>query len=383
MRAIWTELYKLNDETFDVIPVHATARRGYCYVRPSRVEDLHRGLGTRPVSVQSGDRFLGLDLATQSLPRHRGQLRAWRAAGATVHIIVYDLLPLTCPEFFKKRTVARFRRWFDVVQHQADEAICISRQVGRDLREYLRSKQCVNTPAIAYIKLSGDIAGSSPSKGICEGISRLASRMRFRPSVLMVGTIEPRKAYDVAIACFEHLWRTGNPDAPELVIVGKPGWKTEALQRYIRRHPEHGRRLHWADEVTDEGLSSLYNSCRGLLVTSHGEGFGLPLVEAVVHGRPALARDLPVFREQELPNVSFFADDRPEILGDLVLQLATATSGKPKFVARLISWTESVDGLLAALGLGRSVPLGQGRTERSYHLTLRSRERRQASPPGK
>ena len=202
------------------------------------------------------------------------------------------------------------------------------------------------------MKLCGDIAASRPTAGICDDVLRLLDRMRFRPTILMVGTVEPRKAYDVALGCFEHLWNKGMGEAPDLVIVGKPGWKTEALQRRIRGHAEHGRRLHWLDQVSDEGLCALYEACRGLLMTSHAEGFGgLPLVEAVGHRRHVLARSLLVFREQNLPNVSFFDDDSPEALGDLVLKLSAAGLDRPKQTPNLPDWSESIHDLLMQLGL--------------------------------
>jgi len=46
-------------------------------------------------------------------------------------------------------------------------------------------------------------------------------------------------------------------------------------------------------------------------MASHWEGFGLPLAEAMMQRRHVLARDLPVFREQNRPNVLFFEADRP------------------------------------------------------------------------
>ena len=56
-----------------------------------------------------------------------------------MHIVVYDLLPLTRPEFFNERTASHFRHWFDVVQSDVDGAICISREVGQGLRGYLHA----------------------------------------------------------------------------------------------------------------------------------------------------------------------------------------------------------------------------------------------------
>jgi glycosyltransferase involved in cell wall biosynthesis len=168
---------------------------------------------------------------------------------------------------------------------------------------------------------------------------------------MMVGTIEPRKGYDVALAAFEFLWATHTSDAPELVIVGKPGWKTDPLQQRLRSHPEAGQRLHWLNSASDEDLCLLYEGCRGVFMPSRGEGFGLPLIEAAAHRRFVLARDLPVFREQKLPNVMFFSDDRAPALGDRLMDLLNTSLAGPAPGTELPSWTQSVEQLLIDLAL--------------------------------
>jgi glycosyltransferase involved in cell wall biosynthesis len=170
----------------------------------------------------------------------------------------------------------------------------------------------------------------------------------------MVGTIEPRKAYDKALAAFEHLWRERGGDAPDLVIVGKGGWKTAALQERLRTHPENGKRLHWLNQVSDEGLCRLYESCRGLLMASHEEGFGLPLAEAAMQRRHVLARDLPVFREQKLPNVLYFEDDRPRALGEQLMKLTRFDPKSLNTNLDLPTWSDCVDSLLENLGICRN-----------------------------
>jgi len=303
------------------------------------------------VSARAGDKFLGLDLSAHILPKWRQQLRAWRNHGATVHLVVYDLLPILRPQWFNSKATAHFHNWFSVLAEDADQAICISKQVSRDLRDRLRERASRSTVSVVNMQMGGDIANSRPSEGICDEISQLLDRLRFRPAILMVGTVEPRKAYDTALAAFEHLWRNRGGDAPDLVIVGKSGWKTVALQQRLRAHPEHGKRLHWLDSVTDEGLGRLYESCRGLFVASLGEGFGLPLAEAMMHGRHVLARDLPVFREQNLPNALFFEDDRPAALGERLMDLVRAGPLSPQIKLYLPTWNDCVGKLLANLGI--------------------------------
>lgn len=349
VRAIWSELHHRQGDDFILAPVFATQSRGYCYA-PLDFLEAPRPEATEVVKVRAGDKFLGLDLSAHLLPKYRKQLRAWRKNGVTIHVVVYDLFPILRPQWFSARASANFKRWFDLITNDADQALCISKQVSRDLRDRVRDLTPRSTLAITDIRMGGDIANSRPSTGVCDELARLLDRLRFRPAILMVGTIEPRKAYDTALAAFEHLWRLNGSEAPDLVIVGRPGWKTRELQKRIRSHAEHGRRLHWLDRVTDEGLGRLYDACRGLLVASLGEGFGLPLAEAISHRRAVLARDLPVFREQNLSGVIFFEDDRPAPLGAKILELVRAGALPAEAASTIPTWKSSVDDLLGCLG---------------------------------
>lgn len=358
VRAVWSALLQRDGQGFELVPVYATHAHGYCY---APADFLDAELGSRspkPVRVRGGDKFLGLDLSAHVLPKYRRQLRAWRAHGATVHLVVYDLLPILHPQWFNAKASAHFHNWFNLLADEADQAICISKDVSRDLRNQLRQSGAGSALSIGIMTLGGDIANSRPSGGICQEVSDLLDRLRFRPAVLMVGTIEPRKAYDAALAAFEYLWRERGGEAPDLVIVGKAGWKTHDLQHRLRTHPEHGKRLHWLDSVSDEGLGRLYESCRGLLVASLGEGFGLPLSEAMMLGRHVLARDLPVFREQNLPNVLYFEDDRPAALGDRLMDLMRSGPLSPDAQLDLPTWSDCADGLLEILGVGAKDPAG-------------------------
>jgi glycosyltransferase involved in cell wall biosynthesis len=350
VRAVWSELSKRTDSFLEVVPIYAGQAHGYCYA-PLDFLDRSRSLPRDPVSAGPCDVFLGLDLSAHLLPNYRRQLRAWRRNGVGISLIVYDVLPLIRPEWFSRRAVDRFRKWFDVLRTEADQAICISDQVGRELCQELALAGAVDRPSIGRLHMGGDISASLPSRGVCRAEQQLLDGLRFRPAILMVGTIEPRKGYDIALTAFEHLWSTRPKDAPDLIIVGKPGWKTERLQHRIRSHSQHGKRLHWLDRVSDEALCRFYEGCRGVFMASRAEGFGLPLIEAAAHRRFILARDLPVFREQGLPNVLYFDDDRPAALGGRLFDLLSTGQCGVAPAVDLPSWVDCVDRLLGDIGI--------------------------------
>jgi len=70
--------------------------------------------------------------------------------------------------------------------------------------------------------------------------------------------------------------------------------------------------------VSDEYLEQLYGACGCLIAASEGEGYGLPLVEAARHGKPVLARDIPVFREVAGDHARYFKGLAPEDLAAAV-----------------------------------------------------------------
>lgn len=349
VRAVWSELQRRSDIGMDILPVYATSAQGYCY---APFDFLEREAGTDEqiaVRLMVGDRFLGLDLSAHLLPKYRRQVRAWRTSGATVHLLVYDLLPLQRPGWFTNSAVSHFRKWVNFLATEADQALCISDQVFRELSHYLGSPKSKATLKIGRVRLGADMGASLPSTGISVGVERIVERMRVCSAILMVGTVEPRKGYEAALAAFDHLWRNRR-DAPDLIIAGKSGWMTEELQAAIRSHPEFGNRLHWFDKASDEELCLLYDACRGVLVASRGEGWGLPVVEAAMHRRYVLARNLPVFREHGLPNIVYFDDDAPTTLAEELSKLV-AIGRNPAPFADLPKWADCVQGILNELGL--------------------------------
>lgn len=345
---------------YSVRPVFATAKRGYCYANDDvlgctwKIDSKH----STYVTAQAGDLFLALDLAAHLLPRHEAQMLDWKICGVKIHVFIYDILPLEYPEWFNKKTTQNFKRWIRWVAVYADGAVCISNSVKTEVSIWLNVQYGLLPSALltSTIVLGADIASSAPSSGIPPNAEFLLARLRTTPAVLMVGTVEPRKGYDQALGAFELLWRQRDPTYL-LVIVGRSGWKTQALQNSLRAHPEAGKRLFWIEDASDEFLSHLYTACRGVLVASRAEGFGLPLIEAALHDTPVLARDIPVFREVGLDDATYFSGNAPEDLAKAIdrwLSLKNPTLlNRPKRDPP--TWQLSATQLLNALGLKQAV----------------------------
>jgi glycosyltransferase involved in cell wall biosynthesis len=297
---------------------------------------------------RQGDVFLGLDLSAHIVPGQREQFARWRDAGVRLHFVVYDLIPLLRPDVVDPAALPHFDRWYPAIGELADGLCCISRAVGVELLAWCDQARPSRERAlhIGHFHLGAELdAAAGPGEA-----STAARDPAARPTVLMVGTLEPRKGHVQALAAFERLWAEGVD--VELAIVGQPGWLMEDVARGLRAHPEHGRRLHWLERASDAELLALYRDSAALLLASESEGFGLPLIEAARHGLPLIARDLPVFREVAGAHATYFAghgqDDLAAALRDWLAAWRRGDAAGSGGM-RWIDWRESTRQLLACV----------------------------------
>jgi glycosyltransferase involved in cell wall biosynthesis len=356
VRALLLQLYARAGGSVRIVPVFATKRRAYRVAGADFPigQGGHADIAGEVLIPRAGDIFLGLDLSAHLLPRHRVQMRWLRAEGVRVAVFVYDLLPDDHPDYFTDRNVANFRRWLGFVLGEADQAICISRDVAERLAGKLAERRPERGGAldIGATMLGGDLSSSHPSRGVSDEDRAVLARLSGDgATILMVGTMEPRKGYAVALDAFDRLWARSDEAGPRLVVVGRKGWRADALEARFAGHAELGKRLFRFADASDELLEELYEASDGLLVTSHGEGFGLPVAEALMHGKPVLARDLAVFRERAHPGVSFFAEDGAEALAGRIGEWAGTLGQAGAEWPALPGWDEAGAQLMAALGL--------------------------------
>lgn len=316
-----------------------------------------------PVEVAEGDIFYMPDFWTDGVIRaaEAGLYADWRARGVQITFMVYDVLPLTWPQFFPDRFSDIHAQWLLKVADNADRLICISHAVVDETRRWVQANnpQALENLEIVALHLGADIAASAPTMGLPDDAHSVLEQLNLRPSFLMVGTVEPRKGHLQTLAAFEHLWQAGQD--VNLVIVGAEGWKSEppeqrrtipTIVQRLRHHPELGKRLFWLEGISDEYLEKVYAACVCLIAASEDEGFGLPLIEAARHRIPILARDIPVFREVAGAYASYFGSQDPGDLARVVtswLELYAKGEHPKSDAMPWLTWAENVERLKAIL----------------------------------
>lgn len=210
---------------------------------------------------------------TQELPRDLP------GTGIRSVLTVPDLLYVTQPHRFNAIDRRSYRWRYRWSVQQADAIIAISSGTRDDLVQHFgvpSSKIVVLPPAV-------DPSFAAPT----DPAAQMAVRERHglpERYVIVVGTLEPRKNQQLAIAALAEPAAHGL----ELVLVGRDGGSARSL-RQLAEQLGVGSRVHILTEVGAGDLPHLVAGARVAAYLSEAEGFGMPIIEAQAAGVPVVA----------------------------------------------------------------------------------------------
>lgn len=199
---------------------------------------------------------------------------------------VYDLIPITHPEYCLPGEDARHAQRMRTAVEHSTGIVCISHTTLRTLSNWADQAGLPLPPTVvAHLAPASlpDASGTRPPLGV--------------PYFVVLGTIEPRKNHLLLLQLWRELAHRLGDAAPHLVVIGQRGWECENVVDLLERSPAVRRLVHEVSRCSDTELARYLKHARALLFPSFAEGYGMPLVEALAQGTPVIASDLPVFRE--------------------------------------------------------------------------------------
>lgn len=224
------------------------------------------------------------------LPTSCHRLVALVASGSnTVTAIGYDAIPVLNADLLPPLEPYRFVHYLSLVKHLTHVA-AISASAAEEFGGFvdMLGAQGLAGPSVSSCPLATELAGDVVVALVPDGPTapdQPAQPAHDVPSVLCVGSLEPRKNQVALMHAAERLWREGLSFG--LVLVAGGGWGGEAL-RQVKDLTRRGRDLRVLQAVTDEGLREAYAHARFTAFPSLHEGFGLPIAESLSLGVPVL-----------------------------------------------------------------------------------------------
>jgi glycosyltransferase involved in cell wall biosynthesis len=264
--------------------------------------------------------------ANYFLPRLLGAVA--RARVVTVHDLTYKRFP----ELLQAETLHNLEAHMKREIAQSDAVICVSESTRNDLLHYYQADERRIVAIHSGIAIKDHPTTRPPD--------HLPARY-----ILFVSTIEPRKNLGVLLDAFEQIDYDG-----ALVIVGKVGWKSEAIVPRLR-----ARNIVHLDYLAAEELAAVYARAELFVFPSIYEGFGFPILEAMAHDVPVIAANTSSLPEIGGDAALYFdprdakalAREITRVIGDRTLRDALIARGRAR--VEEFRWERAADETLRVL----------------------------------
>ncbi len=207
--------------------------------------------------------------------------------GVPLVVTVHDAVPWTHPETLTPHGVRWHQAMGQRVARSAAAVIVPTRAVAAEIGPRLG----IGADRLHVIGEGVSAAVTTVPPDAAERAARL--RLPADGYLVSLATLEPRKGLDVALAALAEL--AGS--APPLLLVGAQGWgglDPAAEAARLGLAPSVVRVM---GRLPDADLAVVLAGATALLMPSRAEGFGLPVLEAMASGVPAIISDAPALVE--------------------------------------------------------------------------------------
>ncbi|HEY1259574.1 MAG TPA: glycosyltransferase family 1 protein [Stellaceae bacterium] len=204
--------------------------------------------------------------------------------GARFVCVIHDLIPIEFPKYVRPHQDRVHLRRVATAAALADAVIVASRTTRDALQPYL--DRAGRAPAVLVAPF-----GASLPEPVAPATAT------GPPYFVCVGTIEPRKNQLLLVNLWRQIAAGADNAAPRLVLIGRRGWGADSAFKRLELVPGLRGLATRRDEASDAEVARLLKGARALLLPTFAEGFGLPLVEALVLGVPVLCSGIPALRE--------------------------------------------------------------------------------------
>lgn len=191
---------------------------------------------------------------------------------------IHDLAILHFDEIAHERVLTAHHKSWKILKQRQAEIIAVSRATRKDVIELLQYPQwkvhTVHAALPAEVREISQEITEAKAKSIKEKLGL------DQPYLLFVGTREPRKNLNKLIEAWQPL-----ADHYQLIVAGDRGWDSSEK---MFKHPN----LRFLGRVSDEELNILYAEAEVFCYPSLYEGFGLPILEAFLHGTPVVTSNV-------------------------------------------------------------------------------------------
>jgi glycosyltransferase involved in cell wall biosynthesis len=283
-----------------------------------------------------------------------------KVPGTAFVLTVHDVIPLLLPKTVSRAFRWQFRLWLSRSLRVADRVVCISETTRRDLLGQFD----VSPDKVSVVPLGLDHVDEVPPLD-ATGEAYLRTLGLPEGFLLYAGSLDARKNVGLVLEALKVLASRG--ERPTLVLVGQSWFGSAPLEREIASMRQAGFDLRPLGYQPAPILYALMRRAGLFLFPSRYEGFGLPPLEAMRLGTPALISTAGALVEVcgegavavEPDDVGALAQAISLHRRDAAARAALAAKGQA--VARKFSWRNTAEQTLAVYRRARGFQWPGGR----------------------
>ncbi len=214
--------------------------------------------------------------------------------------VAHDAIPVVSADMVPIEDSSKFVRYLTAVKFAARMA-GVSAAAASEIGGFVQTlaTQGLTGPTVIEVALG------SPSTGVISD----AGPGTGQPTVLIVGSHEPRKNHLAVLHAAEVLWREGLRFS--LLFIGGSGWGDEFPRRTTELQ-KAGRAIDVRRAVPEVELERAYASAAFTVFPSLHEGFGLPVAESLLHGTPVVTTNFGATAETGAHGGALLIDPRSD-----------------------------------------------------------------------
>ena len=231
-------------------------------------------------------------------------------------VTIHDLIFLHTPQYYHWIDRQIYNYKFRKACEHADRIIAVSKYTKQEIVDYYHIPE--EKIDVVYQGCDPIFAQEIASQKKEEVKNKYALPDKF---VLYVGSIEERKNLMLVAKAMTILQQQTGKGIP-VVAVGRRTPYVDAIQAYLK---EQGieQLFHFHHQVPYEDLPAFYKLARVFVYPSRIEGFGIPLLEAITSGLPAIGCTGSCLEEAGGPDSLYVAPDHAEDMAETLLRVCT------------------------------------------------------------
>ena len=267
--------------------------------------------------------------------------------GLRVGAVFYDAIPVLRPDLVMDEAIRSNHAGYMEGLGACDLVMPISTFSSECLQQFWSDRNIAGA-RVATVQLPGEFAGAARCV-------ETEAETRAVVSILCVSTLEPRKNHMALLRAMRLLSQRHPGVQWTLTLIGNRYAGGEEIERRVVEECERDPRIRWLGVVDDAALHRAYEECTFTVYASELEGFGMPILESIWHGKPCICHRRGVMAELAAGGGCHTVDvNNIDALADAIAGLARDVAVRARLASEAVRrpirlWNEYAGDILKAI----------------------------------